>query len=101
MKTLAIFAIILGVGFLYFVAKAERSIVINGNEVIPAGIVNLPKTLLDKASETIGKLSSGNQGIGDIVTGSKNLISKTVGKLIEIIKTPIEDKVNSFLCPQK
>ena len=117
MKTLTIIAIILGVAFLFFVAKAERSLIITGNEVIPAGLTDVPKVFLDKVSELKSKLL-GSTGILDnggeignmvtgpiftnnIIAGAKDLISKTIGKIIETIKTPIEDKVNEILCPQK
>ena len=114
MKTLTIVAVILGIAFLFFIARAEKSFVINGNEVTPAGITNVPKMLLDKINETGFKISDniGNGGIGDlislepistnnIVAGVKDFISGAIDKITETIKTPIEDKVNNILCPQK
>ena len=114
MKTLTIIAVILGIAFLFFVARAEKFFVINGNEVIPAGITNVPKMLLDKVNEMRFKISdsAGNGGIGNlvnlepistnnIVLGAKDFISGTINKITEIIKTPIEDKINDILCPQK
>ena len=115
MKALTIVAIILGVAFIFFVAKAERSLVITaGDEVVPAGLVNIPKALLDKVGEMGFKISDsvGNGGIGNlvnlepistdnIVAGTKEFISSTIDKIKETIKAPIEDKVNEVLCPQK
>ncbi len=114
MKTLTIIAIILGVAFLFFVAKAEKSFIIDGNEAIPAGLTGMPKALLDKANEIKSKLlDSGKNGeIGNlinlepistnnIVADAKNFISGTIDKITETIKNPIEDKINEVLCPQK
>jgi len=113
MKTLTILAVILGIAFLFFVAKAEKSFVIDGNGAIPAGITGISKTLLDKVNDEMKSILWNNGGIGnlinlepnstsgDIITGAKNFISDAVDKVTEIIKTPIEDKVNSILCPQK
>jgi len=114
MKTLIIIAVILGIMFLFFIAKAERSLVITGNEAIPAGITGIPKALLDKVNEIRSKISDnvGNGEIGKlinlepnstsgIIAGAKNLISGTIDKITETIKTPIEDKINDILCPQK
>ncbi|MFH1990368.1 MAG: hypothetical protein ABIJ19_00740 [Patescibacteria group bacterium] len=112
MKALTIVAIILGVAFIFFVAKAERSLVITaGDEVVPAGLVNIPKALLDKVNEMGFKISNSGE-IGNlvnlepistdiIVAGTKEFISSTIDKIKETIKAPIEDKVNEVLCPQK
>ena len=117
MKTLAILAIILGVLFLYFIVKAEKSFVIKGNEVVPLGI-NIPKLILDKAKEIKSKIDNnkkiqilGNDVISDsgpgrgfinnITTDAKDFVSKTVDKISESIKSPIENKINEFLCPTK
>ena len=114
MKTLIIVAIILGVAFLFFVARAEKSFIINGNEAIPAGLTNITKAFLNKVNEMGFKISDsvGNGGIGNlvnlepistnnIITGAKDFISGTIDKITETIKAPIEDKINDFLCPQK
>lgn len=111
MKTLTILAIILGITFLFFVARAEKSFIINGNEAIPAGITNIPKIVLNKASEIKSKILD-NGGTGNlinlkpistdnIVAGAKDFISGTINKITETIKTPIEDKVSDIFCPQK
>ena len=111
MKTLAILAVILGILFLYFIVKAEKSFVIKGNEVIPGGI-DIPKLILDKVrgikpqvlnNDVIGNAvsDSGRGFINNITTDAKDLISKTVDKINESIKSPIENKINEFLCPTK
>ncbi|MDO8443659.1 MAG: hypothetical protein Q7S78_01575 [Candidatus Azambacteria bacterium] len=116
MKALIIIAIILGVAFLFFIAKAERSLIITGNEVIPAGLTDVPKMLLDKAGEIksgifgntgaggggeIGNIITESISTNNIITGAKDFISGTINKITETIKAPIEDKVNDILCPQK
>jgi len=111
MRTLAILAVILGILFLYFIVKAEKSFVIKGNEVIPGGI-DIPKLILDKVrgikpqvlnNDVIGNAvsDSGRGFINNITTDAKDLISKTVDKINESIKSPIENKINEFLCPTK
>ncbi|MEK7134786.1 MAG: hypothetical protein AAB735_00035, partial [Patescibacteria group bacterium] len=82
MKTLTILAVILGVLFLYFIVKAEKSFVIKGNEVVPLGI-NIPKLILDKAKEIKSQIAnnkndSGRGFINNIITDAKGLVSKTV-----------------------
>ncbi len=115
MKTLAILAVILGILFLYFIVKAEKSFVIKGNEVVPSGI-DIPKLILDKAKEIKSQIANnkniqvlGNDVVNDsglgfinnITTDAKDLISKTVDKISESIKSPIENKINEVLCPTK
>ena len=106
MKTLTILAVILGVLFLYFIVKAEKSFVIKGNEVVPIGI-DIPKLILDQAKEIKSQvinnknIDSGQGFISSIITDAKGLVSKTVDKISESIKSPIENKVNEFLCPKK
>lgn len=112
MKTLAILAVILGILFLYFIVKAEKSLVIKGNEVVPLG-VNIPKLILDKVKEIKSTISNksiqalgndvfGNssQGfINNIVTDAKNLVSKAVNTISELIKNPIKNKIRESICP--
>jgi len=115
MKTLIILAVILGILFVYFVVKAEKSFVIEGNEVVPRGI-DIPKVILDKAREVKSQIANnksaqilGNDIISDsgpgfinnITTDVKDLISKTIDKVSESIKSPIENKINEVLCPTK
>ena len=115
MKTLVILAVILGILFLYFIVKAEKSFVIKGNEVVPLGI-NIPKLILDKVGEIKSQIANnkniqvlGNDAISDsgrgfinnIITDAKVLVSKTVDKISESVKSPIENKINEVLCPTK
>ncbi len=111
MKTLAILAVILGILFLYFIVKAEKSFIIKGNEVVPGGI-DIPKLILDKiggikpqilGNDAINNAvgGSGHGFINNITTDVKDLISKTVDKISESVKSPIENKINEFLCPTK
>ena len=112
MKALTIMAIILGVAFIFFVAKAERSLVITaGDEVVPAGLINVPKALLDKVNEMGFEISNSGEignlvnlepiSTDNIVAGTKDFISSTIDKIKETIKAPIEDKVHEVLCPQE
>ena len=107
MKTLIILAVILGILFLYFVVKAEKSFVIKGNEVVPSGI-DIPKLILDKVkgiksqilgNEVIGDSGPGRGFINNITTDVKDLGSKTVDKVSESIKSPIENKIQEIICP--
>ncbi len=110
MKTLVILAVILGILFLYFIVKAEKSFVIKGNEVVPSGIdipkliIDIPKLILDKAGEIKSQIANSDSGrgfINNITTDAKDLVSKTVDKISESVKSPIENKINEFLCPTK
>ena len=107
MKTLIILAVILGILFFYFVVKAEKSFVIKGNEVVPSGI-DIPKLILDKVkgiksqilgNEVIGDSGPGRGFINNITTDVKDLVSKTVDKVSESIKSPIENKIQEIICP--
>ena len=107
MKTLIILAVILGILFLYFVVKAEKSFVIKGNEVVPSGI-DIPKLILDKVkgiksqilgNEVIGDSGPGRGFINNITTDVKDLVSKTINKVSESIKSPIENKIQEIICP--
>ncbi len=107
MKALIIIAVILGVAFIFFVAKAERSLIITGNEVTPAGLADEIKSgifgdtgILGNGGE-IGNIVAGPISTNNIIAGAKDFISGTINKITETIKAPIEDKVNSILCPQK
>ena len=107
MKTLIILAVILGILFFYFVVKAEKSFVIKGNEVVLGG-VDIPKLILDKVkgiksqilgNEVIGDSGPGRGFINNITTDVKDLVSKTVDKVSESIKSPIENKIQEIICP--
>ena len=82
---------------------------------MPAGI-DIPKLILDKAKEIKSQIANnkniqvlGNDVIGDsgqgfisnITNDAKDLVSKTVDKINELVKSPIENKINEFLCPTK
>jgi len=114
-KTLAILAVILGILFLYFIVRAEKSFVIKGNEVVPGGI-DIPKLILDKAREIKSQATDNKSAqmlSSDIISGSGpvfidkirtdagDLFSKIVDKINESIKSPIENKINEVLCPTK
>ena len=107
MKTLVIVTVILGILFLYFIVKTEKSFVIEGSEVVPGGI-DIPKVILDKAKEIKSQIlgndvisDSGPGFINNITADVKDLVSKTVDKVSESIKSPIENKINEVLCPAK
>ena len=115
MKTLAILVVILGILFLYFVVKAEKSFVIKGGESVPGGI-DIPKLILDKAREIKSQIVNNKNTqilssdiinnpergfISNITNDAKDLVSKTIDKVSESIKSPIENKINEFFCPTK
>ncbi len=103
MKTLVILAVILGVLFLYFIVKAEKSFVIKGNEVVPSGI-DIPKLILDKAAQVLGNNVIGDSGqgfINNMTADVKDLTSKAAYKINESIKSSVENKINEVICPQK
>ncbi|MDP2639034.1 MAG: hypothetical protein Q8P06_02595 [Candidatus Azambacteria bacterium] len=120
MKALIIIFGILGVFFLYFVATAEKPLVIKGGEVIPGGI-DVSKTLLDSA-KTIKSFIAGDKSvkvtgenlkaIGDsaiknsaptLINKIKNItediIFKTIEKAKEVVRDPIEKKIGEVICP--
>jgi len=108
MKTLIILAVILGILFLYFVVKAEKSFVIKGNDEVVLGGINIPKLILDKiggiksqilGNEVIGDSGPGRGFINNITTDVKDLVSKTINKVSESIKSPIENKIQEIICP--
>lgn len=100
MKTLAVLAVILGVLFLCFIVKAEKSFVIKGNEVVPSGI-DIPKLINTHMLSSDIISDSGPVFINKIKTDVEKLVSKTVDKISESIKSPIENKINEVLCPTK
>ncbi len=107
MKTLIILAVILGILFLYFIVKAEKSFVIKGNEVVPSGI-DIPKLILDKAAQVLGNNVIGDLGqgfINNMTADVKDLTSKAAYKINESIKSSVkssvENKINEVICPQK
>ena len=120
MKTLVILFIVLGIVFLYFIASAEKSLIIKNDEVTLKG-VNIPKLIINKAGEIksritgVGKgsqiLSNGGGVIGnltppptfvnDAVNSVKGFVSGIVDKAGDSIKSPIENKIQEIICPAK
>ena len=123
MKTLIIIAVILVVLTLYFVVNADKSIILKGSEVLPAGtditgfILNKAKNLISQTGTgNILKSSSGNNivdssypaitdkieaGIEKIKAEANILIPKVIDKTIDLIRNPIENKINETFCPSK
>lgn len=122
MKTLlAVFAVILGIIFLYFVVNAEKSILVNGSEVTPTG-TDIPKLILNKAKELATFFTGGEvknsadsavntfqpkitdliqTGVEEFKNKAENLISGVASKITDLIKDPIKNKINEVLCPIK
>lgn len=122
MRTLMILGTILGVLSVYFIIDAEKSLIIKGNEVVPAG-TDIPNLILNKAREIMPQLGIDNakdfsNQATDIVkpiikteeikkrasemSGEvKNMISAAFGKIESSIKELIGNKIDETLCPQK
>lgn len=117
MKTLVILAIILAILAAYFVFNTEKSLSLKdrGN-AIPAGI-DIAKSILKQVLNQTEKI---NPKVVDSVNGVKNgssvmqpkltekikskirdIKDKILGETVNLIKTPIENKVSDLLCPQK
>ncbi len=96
MKTLVILAIILAIFSAYFVLNTEKSLSIrNANGVMPAGI-DIAKSILNQAN---GILHSGLAG--GITSKIGEVKDKVLDEAINLIKTPIKNKVQELLCPVK
>ena len=107
MKTLVILAIILAVFAAYFVFNTEKSISLkNGGNAVPAG-VDIAKFILNQAlnqSETIKpKINNVLQSklTGEIKSKVGEIRDKILNETVDLIKKPIENKVNELFCPQK
>lgn len=103
MKTLIIITVILVVLSLYFVVNADRSILVKGNEVLPAG-TDIAKFILNKAKDFISQTDTGagvNASYTTITDKIKALIPKIIGKTTDLIKNPIENKIIETFCPAK
>ncbi|GEM_PF-2890582 len=123
MKTLVIVAVILAVLSLYFIVNADKSILVKGSEVLPAG-TDIAKFILKKAKDLISqtgtgnvlKSSSGNNiidaslpvitdkiktGVETIKSEANNLIPEVLNKATDLIKNPIENKIIETFCPRK
>ena len=110
MKTLVILFIVLGIVFLYFVAGAEKSLIIKNDEVSPNGII-IPELITNKIQEikSKGGVIGGNFGspsgfMNDAINGVKDLASKAVNNIGDMIKSPIspiQNKIQEIICPAK
>ncbi len=116
MRKLIVFAVILAVVSIYFIVNAEKFIRIESgeteeskpktNEVTPAG-TDLPKLILNKAMENIPAFSSkiADLDAGEILPTAESLKNKArdltaqaAVKIGEIIKKPIEERLNDAFC---
>lgn len=117
MKTFIIISIILGVFTVYFIFNTEKSISIKGGEnAIPVGI-DLARFILDKAKTIIepDKIISINNKTYDnnqtkelqsniteeIKSKAGEIKNKILNEGINLIKQPIENKINEVFCPQR
>lgn len=113
---------ILGILSVYFIIDAEKSLIIKGNEVVPAG-TDIPGLILNKAKEIKSQIGIGNtenfsgqaadivkpliktEGIenkaNELTNDAKSIISETFNKIENSIKELIGNKINEALCPQK
>lgn len=118
MKTLIIFVVLLGIVFFYFVANTEKSVILKSDEVTPTGVNikkiidggNLSETMTsaisgfktanDNGSET-GAGTNNSTFIGQAIDKTRDLTGKVIDKAENLIKNPIENKINELFCPQK
>ncbi len=115
MKTLIIFAVILGILFIYFVARSETSLIVKGGDEVKPGGIDIPKLILGKVKEmdfqvlndkNAQMLGEGiiNDLLPSLINKIKNdagdLVSKAINKVSEAVRNPIEEKVNEILCPK-
>ena len=122
MKTLVIIIVILVVLSLYFVVNADRSILVKGSEVLPAG-TDIARLILNKAKDLISQINAGNvlksssgnivdasypavtdkikAGIEKIKVETNKLIPKVLDKTTDLIKNPIENKIIETFCPSE
>lgn len=107
---------LLGIVFFYFIAGAEKSIMPKGDEVTPTGIDMEKFAEKGKLSETISGAISGLRTVNDsgsetgagaapivnqVINKTKELAGKAIDKAENLIKNPIENKINEIFCPQK
>ncbi len=106
MKTLIVLFIVLGIVFLYFVAGAEKSLIIKNDEVTPNSIA-IPELIANKIKEikskggVIGGSLESSGLINNAVNSIKSFVSETVNKAEDLIKNPIENKIQEIVCPAK
>ena len=120
---LVILAIILAIFATYFVFNTEKSISLTGGggNAIPAGI-DIAKLILSQALNQVKKINpeavnsingmdsiNGVHGSGatqfklaeEIKSKIGEVKDKILDKAVDLIKTPVENKVSELLCPQK
>ena len=103
---------------LFFVVNADKTILVKGSEVLPAGtdvarfilnkaknlkIGDLPQFSEDKIgdtsySEITNKIKTGAETVGSEVN---KLIPKIINKAKELIKGSVENKIQETFCPTK
>ncbi len=115
---LVILAIILAIFATYFVFNTEKSISLTGGggNAIPAGI-DIAKLILSQALNQVKKINptqvvnsvSGVSGSGatqfklaeEIKSKIGEVKDKILDKAVDLIKTPVENKVSELFCPLK
>lgn len=114
---LVILAIILAILATYFVFNTEKSLLLkNGGNAIPAGI-DIAKSILNQVLNQAEKINptqvinsvSGVNGSGAMQSKLAEEIKSKIGeikdkildKAVDLIKTPVENKVSELFCPQK
>ena len=114
MKTLIIIGIILVVLFLYFVVNADRSVLVKGSDVLPAG-TDVAGFILNKAKDFNSQIKTGSivdlsypvitDKIKSVVEKIKDeankLIPTVLDKTTDLIKNPIKNKIIETFCPAK
>ena len=115
MKGLFIVAVILTVFTLYFIVSAKNSIIIKGNEVVPAG-TDLAKLIFEKAKKVPDIFQNDAIGIpkselsekiketaAEVAEGLKNKTAEISEMAIDAIKEPVQnkirEKINEAICP--
>ena len=116
MKTLIILAIILAIFAAYFVFNTEKSLSLkSGGNAIPAGIdigrsilnqvLNQAKKINPEAVNSINGADSSGVMQSKLAEEIKSKIGeikdKILDKAVNLVKTPVENKVSELFCPQK
>lgn len=97
--------------FLYFVVNADRSILVKGNEVFPAG-TDIAKFILKQTKNLQSQIETGNgsyptitDAIKPIVEtvgiGASKLIPRIINKVKDLIREPIKNKIDATFCSVK
>lgn len=120
MKKLIILSVISAITSLYFLVDAERHIILKENEVTPLGtdvagitarelpkivkkLTNNSQSLISNQIEEIQTSPLISQELKPEIISKKagELASKAADSIKEIIKKPIEEKINQTFCSQK